>query len=312
MLWRIMLENGYPPHLVNCIKELYINSQIAVKTQNKTTQQEITNQGVRQGCSLSPTLFNIYMDVIIRDWKRVIPPGINIGKGTCLNTLLYADDQVIIQETEDDLQLSLYRLNQICEKYNFEISQPKTNIMAFKGKDPIRSKIVLRDTPVQQVAHFHYLGCDITYEEDREIDRKITKFQKICGTILRTLKGKTRKDTLLRFYNVMAIPQLLYGSETWVHKQKHLKRTQAAEMKFLRAVKGCTLHDHIRNEDIQLELNVNETINEKMKKYKTQWLAHVQRMNNDRIPLQCLNYRPCGKRCLGRPRKRWIQEAGTG
>jgi len=58
-----------------------------------------------------------------------------------LNTLLFADDQVIIQDSEDKLQKSVYILNQMRKDHNLKISMGKTKIMAFKGKHSVRSKI---------------------------------------------------------------------------------------------------------------------------------------------------------------------------
>ena len=58
-----------------------------------------------------------------------------------INTLLFADDQVIIQDTEDKLQKSVYILHQLSKDYNLKISTNKTKIMALKGKHSVRSKI---------------------------------------------------------------------------------------------------------------------------------------------------------------------------
>ena len=85
--------------------------------------------------------------------------------------------------------------------------------MAFLGSNPIRTKIVIEDQVLEQVSHFKYLGCDITYDEDKDIINKVNTFQRICGTIRRTLKNKTRKETQIKFYEVMAVPTVLYGSE---------------------------------------------------------------------------------------------------
>ena len=79
------------------------------------------NQGVRQGCSLSPSLFNMYIDEILREWMNVCPAGIRISDKGSLSTLLYADDQIIIGKSENELQRSIYTLHTICQKYNFKI-----------------------------------------------------------------------------------------------------------------------------------------------------------------------------------------------
>jgi hypothetical protein len=101
----------------------------------------------------------------------------------------------------------------------------------------------------------------------------------------------------------MAVPALLYGSETWTLRKRDWNRIQAAEMKYLRTVKGCTRLDQIRNEDIRNELGISP-LSEKIIEYRNKWKAHLQRMEHTRIPLQAYKHQPSGKRDIGRPRRR--------
>ena len=186
-----------------------------------------------------------------------------------------------------------------------KISTSKTKTMAFSGKYPVRTKIVVNDIVLEQVKHFKYLGCDISYDRSNDIEDKLNKFTHICGTISRTLKNKTRKETQLKFYKTIAVPTLLYGSETWITTKKEESRIQAQEMKFLRRVKGCTKLDRIRNTDIRTELNILD-INQKIKENKNKWKEHVERMHEKRIPAKVRFYQCHGGRDIGRPRKRWV------
>jgi len=88
-----------------------------------------------------------------------------------LNTLLFADDQVVIQDSEDKLQKSVYILNQICKDYNLKISRDKTKIMAFKGKHLVRSKIEI-DGSILQVKQFNYLRCELSLHGEPDFDKK--------------------------------------------------------------------------------------------------------------------------------------------
>jgi len=115
------------------------------------------NQRARQGCNLSPALFNIYIDDLLRNWKQKADVGILLQRNLYLNTLLFADDQVVIQ---DKLQKSLYILNQMCKEYNLKISTDKTKIMAFKGKHLLRSKIELDGSILEQVKQFNYFDAN--------------------------------------------------------------------------------------------------------------------------------------------------------
>ena len=99
------------------------------------------NQRVRQGCNLSPALFNIYVEDFLRNWKHKADTGIKLKRNLYLETLFFSDDQVIIQDSEDKLQKSVYLLNQMSKDYNLKIFTHKTKIMAFKGKQLVRSKI---------------------------------------------------------------------------------------------------------------------------------------------------------------------------
>jgi hypothetical protein len=102
----------------------------------------------------------------------------------------------------------------------------------------------------------------------------------------------------------MTVPVLLYGREIWTMRKRDWNTIQAAEMKYLRTVKGCTRLDQIRNEDIRNELGISP-LSEKIIEYWNKWKAHLQRMEHTCIPLQAYKYQPSGKRDIDRPRIRW-------
>jgi hypothetical protein len=83
----------------------------------------------------------------------------------------------------------------------------------------------------------------------------------------------------------MAIPVLLYGCETRTLKKTDWDKIQAAEMKYLRTVKGCTMIDQLRNEDIRNELGIPLCMKE-ITEYGDKWKIHLQRMEQTSIPLQ--------------------------
>ena len=202
-----MERSGIPEHLSSAIRSLYDDSRIVIKTPNTISEEVKINKGLRQGCSLSPTLFNIYIKVV-NIWMGEVEGGIKLRQGCNVNTMLFADDQIVIQTTEDDLQLSIFQLDRICKEYGLQISINKTKIMAFKGKWPVRSKIVLNNCILEQVSKFKYLGCTLTYNKGVDIQEKIGKFQSICGTIHRSLKQRVQRETELKFYKTMAVPIL--------------------------------------------------------------------------------------------------------
>jgi len=116
----------------------------------------------------------------------------------------------------------------------------------------------------------------------------------------------------MKFYKVVARPTLLYGSETWVTTTRDMTVLEAAEMRFLRSVKGYIILDKIRIEVIRKELEISG-IQDVRSKHKQNWINHLERMDNTRHPKHALNYKPRGRRDCGRPRKQWQRvDAGTG
>jgi len=86
----------------------------------------------------------------------------------------------------------------------------------------------------------------------------------------------------------------------------HLQ-TQAAEMKLLRPLAGYTLYDHKTNDYIRSELRITGIL-DKIDEYRQNWLLHLQRMPQNRMPLKSYCYRPQGRRTIGRPKKRWREQ----
>ena len=87
----------------------------------------------------------------------------------------------------------------------------------------------------------------------------------------------------MKFYKVVARPSLLYGSETWVTTKRDMTGLEAAELRFIRSVTGYTRLDKIRSEVIRKELE-NSGIQDLKLKYKQNWINHLERMDNTRLP----------------------------
>ena len=115
----------------------------------------------------------------------------------------------------------------------------------------------------------------------------------------------------MKFYKIVVRPTLLYGGETWVTTKQNMTRLEAAEIRFLRSVKGYTRVDKIRSKVIRKELEISG-IQDVRAKYKHNWINHLERMDNTRLPKHALNYKPRGRRDCRCPRKQWQSvDAGT-
>ena len=120
----------------------------------------------------------------------------------------------------------------------------------------------------------------------------------------------------LRIHNIAAKAALKFGSEAWVLREREEQRLEAAQMKFLRHLLGITKLDKEKNQCIIAKTGAQNIVQE-IKQYHKKWLQHVQWMDTKRIPKQALQYKPKGRRKIGRPRKRWrdqllLEDQGTG
>ena len=128
------------------------------------------------------------------------------------------------------------------------------------------------------------------------------------GTIKKTIFRKVREEIILKIYNNLIVPTLLYGSENWTLTASQGRRIEAAEMKLLRPLAGYTLHGHKTNDFIRRELKLTGILD------RMNWHLHLQRMPQNRIPLKSYHYRPQGRRTIGRPTVGlpvWILPAST-
>ena len=116
---------------------------------------------------------------------------------------------------------------------------------------------------------------------------------------------KPLKKTRIKLYNTLALPVLLYGSETWTIKARDSRRITAAEMKYVRRRAGYTRTDYKTNTQIAKELKITPVL-DKLLEYKRNWIQHANRMPSNRLPRIMKHYSPTGRRNHGRPLKRLL------
>ena len=91
-----MMENKIPNYLLNTIKCIYRNTKVRIKFNDDIFETIYINKVVRQGCGLTPVLFNIYINKIIHEFQIVIKKGVQLIKRKLVNTILYAYDQILM------------------------------------------------------------------------------------------------------------------------------------------------------------------------------------------------------------------------
>jgi hypothetical protein len=305
-LWECLQEYGIDGQLLRAIKSLYSDCKSCVRIAGKLSEQFNVSCGLRQGCVLSPLLFIVYMDRVMR--KTNLDGGIMLGRER-ISHLLFADDLVLFAANEASLQQMLNCFVRECENASMKLSTSKTEAMVV-SRAPSQCTLHVSGVPLQQVEKFKYLGFTFTSDGkfDTEINSRIGKAGVVLRELYRTIvtKKELSREAKLAVFRSMYIPTLTYGHENWVMTERMRSRVQAAEMRFLRRVAGVKRIDKVRNSAIRETLNV-EPLLLKIEKSQLRWFGHVLRMPTDRLARRVYSSLPTGKRPVGRPRNTWIK-----
>ena len=141
--WKILKEMEIPEHLICLLRNLYAGQEATVRTGHGTTDWFQIGNGVRQGCILSPCLFNLYAEYIMRnDGLEEAQAGIKIARRN-INNLRHADDTTLTAESEEELKSLLMKVKVESEKVGLKLNIQKTKILA---SGPITSRQIDGET----------------------------------------------------------------------------------------------------------------------------------------------------------------------
>ena len=122
IMWKILKEMGIPDHLNCVLRSLYTGQEATVETGHGTTDWFQIGKGVHQGCVLSPCLFNLYAEYIIRNaGLEETQDGIKAARRN-LNNLRYADDTTLMAESEEELKSLLMKVKEEREKVGLKLN----------------------------------------------------------------------------------------------------------------------------------------------------------------------------------------------
>ena len=110
-LWKILKKMGIPDHLICLLRNVYASQEATVRTGHGTTDWFQIGKGVRQGCILSPCLFNFYAEYIMRNAGLEETQAGNKIAGRNINNLRYADDTTLMAESEEELKSLLMKVS---------------------------------------------------------------------------------------------------------------------------------------------------------------------------------------------------------
>ena len=179
---------GIPDHFTCLLRNLYAGQEATVRTGHGTTDWLQIGKGVCQGCILSPCLFNLYTEYIMRNaGLEEAQAGIKIS-GRNINNLRYADDTTLMAESEEELKSLLMKVKEESEKVGLKLNIQNMKIMA---SCPITSWEIDEET-VETMSDFIFLSSKITADGDcsHEIKRNLLLGRKAMTNLDSILKSR--------------------------------------------------------------------------------------------------------------------------
>lgn len=289
ILWPKLYRLGISAKYLRLLKKLYDRATVRIKSNNKYTETFDISCGVLQGEPLSPILFSLFISDIEEFFKSKGSVGVNIDGINSLLLLLYADDLVILSDSQADLQRKLNVLQQYSDENNLTVNVTKTKIVIFSRGGYSRNRNVnfyYANENIEIVNKFAYLG--VTFSSSslylEMAKTAVTKAKQALGAIFDLMvKSKMQSwDARIKVYQSVIISSLAYSVGIWgLRYTEILERIQVSFFKQLLSL-AKTTPDYI----VRLETNTTK-LSHIVLKSALSWLQNLQTMDSSRLPKLC-------------------------
>uniref|UniRef100_A0A8B9XJ94 Reverse transcriptase domain-containing protein n=1 Tax=Bos mutus grunniens TaxID=30521 RepID=A0A8B9XJ94_BOSMU len=254
------------------LRNLYAGQEATVRTGHGTTDWFQIGKRVPQDCILSPGLFNLYAEYIMRNaGLEEAQAGVKIA-GRNINNLRHADDTTLIAESEEELKSLLMKGKEKSEKVGLRLNIQKTKIMA---SGPITSWEIDGET-VETAADFIFGGSKITADGEcsHEIKRRLLLGRKVMTNLDSILKSRDiTLSTKVHLVKAMVFPVVMYGYESWTIKKAECRRIDAFELWCWRRLLRVPWTARRSNQSILKEISPGRSLEGLMLKLKLQYFG---------------------------------------
>ena len=163
-IWQMPRVYGVGGKLLKAVQSFYIDNGACVQVEYDVSVWFPVNVGLRRGCAMSPWLFNVYMDGVVREVNvRVLGKGLELpsvnGGRFEINQLLFADDTAPVANSEEKLCRLVSEFGRVCERRKSRVHVSKSKVMgcSIYGNGG-RMHVILNGEPLEEVDCFKYLG----------------------------------------------------------------------------------------------------------------------------------------------------------
>ena len=315
-MWNVLRQYGIGGRLLKAVQSLYKDSKACVRVCEEMSEWFQVKVGLRQGCVMSPWLFNLYIDGVVREVNgRVGGHGLRLLDGNEndweINQLLFADDTVVVADSERKLCQLVTEFGRVCERRKLRVNVGKSKVMrCTRNGAGVRLNVTLNGEVLEEVDQFKYLGSVIAANGGVEADvrNRVNEGCKVLGAMKGIIGNRGVNMNVKRvLHERVIVPTVTYGSELWGMRVNERQKLNVFEMKCLRSMAGVSRLDRLRNEEVRERTGVRKELASRVDGNVLRWFGHVERMDNERLLKRVLNAGVEGRNVRGRPRFGWME-----
>lgn len=308
-LWNTLLEMGTPKHLVHLLRRLYEEGTASVRTDEILSENFHPSAGVRQGCIISPLLFNIYTELIMRITLEEWTDGAAIG-GYKISNLRYADDTTLFSSNANLMEELLHRMERVSLEFGLKINRSKTKVMIVdRANNNLPDVTQIANCKV--VSTYIYLGALISNNGGcvDEVKRRMAITRAAMDKMRKIWRNNNiTKATKIRLVRTLIFPIFLYAAETWTLRDTEKKKIDALEMWCWRRMLRVSWTEFRTNASILQELGIKQRLSALVQSRILKLFGHISRRNNDSLDRLVVQGRVEGSRPRGRSPMRWTDQ----
>ena len=223
MLYKLLKYNINGP-IYNIIKSVYSRTGYRVKIGDDVSPLFYGQNGLKQGCCMSPTLSSIFQNDLHELFGSPECDPIQLGS-FIMNSISWADDLILISLSKNGMQNCVYKLEEYCRRWGLEINENKTKCMVMSNKRGPFEPVYIYGTQIEYVKSMQYLGFQIKHNGnvDSIINDRISKASRVSHMILQALRTNKNVSTelALTLFDKQIAPILLYGCCVWCVPKTH-------------------------------------------------------------------------------------------
>jgi hypothetical protein len=254
VLWNCLMRNGVPEKYINILKSLYLHTSAQVRAYGQLSPSFEVSSGVRQGCPISPFLFNYAMDDVLKSALGGLDNcGVELLPGDRLSDLDYADDIALLGDNPRVVQSALNRLAVEASRFGMYFAPSKSKVLLQDWQDPVPA-FTINDEQLEVVNKFVYLGSCISAGGcvGDEITLRIAKARLAFANLKHLWRRRDKSFSLKgRVYNASVRAVLLYGCESWSLRTEDAQRLSVFDHRCLRSIARVWWQHHIPNDVIR-------------------------------------------------------------